>query len=277
MLKTGEWNELKIARIRSVGAFLTDGESDVLLPMKQLPKDKKTGDLIKVFVYKDSEDRDIATVNSPLITSGELARLKVNSVADFGAFCDWGLEKDIFLPFKEQTARVEKGREYLFGMYIDKSGRPCVTMRIGRLLKTDASYEKGELVEGTVYEYKKGSGAYIAVEEKYPGLVHESEIFKRVNVGDRVKCRVIKVREDGKIDLAMRNEIPYQINEDAEMVYRILEQSGGSLPFTDKTDKELIKAKFGISKNAYKRAIGHLLKEGKIEITDECILLKKQR
>ena len=274
MLKTGEWNELKIDRIKSVGAFLTDGASDVLLPLKQVPKGAKRGDMINVFVYKDSEDRDIATVNKPLITVGELARLKVNSVADFGAFCDWGLEKDIFLPFKEQTARVEKGREYLFGMYIDKSGRPCVTMRIGQMLQKDASFEKGELVDGTVYEYKKGTGAFVAVNDRYPGLVHESEIFKRVNVGERVKCRVIKMREDGKIDLAMRNEIPYQIDEDSEMIFRRLEQSGGSFPFTDKADKELIKENFGISKNAFKRAIGHLLKDGRIEMDEEGIRVK---
>ena len=274
MLKTGEWNELKIDRIKSVGAFLTDGASDVLLPLKQVPKGAKRGDTINVFVYKDSEDRDIATVNKPLITVGELARLKVNSVADFGAFCDWGLEKDIFLPFKEQTARVEKGREYLFGMYIDKSGRPCVTMRIGQMLQKDASFEKGELVDGTVYEYKKGTGAFVAVNDRYPGLVHESEIFKRVNVGERVKCRVIKMREDGKIDLAMRDEIPQQMEKDAQMVLDIIKSYGGRLPFNDKADAGLIKKEFGISKNAFKRAVGRLLKNEKIVINSDSIEIK---
>ncbi len=273
-MNIGNWNQLRIDRIKDVGAYLTDGREDVLLPSKQVPRDVEVGDTISVFVYLDSKDRPIATVNEPLITLGEIARLRVKSVADFGAFADFGLERDLFIPFKEQTCKVEAGKEYLFKLYLDKSGRLALTMRLYDDMLPNESYNKGDTVTGTVYDYKKGFGAFVAIDDKYAGLIHESEIFSRIYVGDTVTCRVIKRRDDGKTDLSMRREIHEQMNEDADMVYAVIKSYNGHLPFNDKADKELIKKEFGLSKNAFKRAVGHLLKEGKITIGEKSIDIK---
>lgn len=274
-MNIGQWNELTINRIKDIGAYLTDGENDVLLPIKQVPAGAQVGDEINVFIYRDSKDRLISTINEPYIKKGDIKKLRVKSVTDFGAFLDWGLERDIFLPFKEQTAKVLEGREYLVRMYEDKTGRLCVSMRLYDHLLPNTEYDKGATITGTVYEYKKGFGALVAIDDKYSGLIHESEIYNRVYVGDVVTARVIKRREDGKTDLALRNEVHIQINEDAEMVYSIIESYPNGLPFTDKADKDLIMKEFGLSKNAFKRAVGHLLKEGRVEITETGIKIKK--
>lgn len=270
-MQIGTWNELKIDRIKEIGAYLTDGEEDVLLPVKQLPEKSRIGDMLRVFLYRDSKDRLIATVHEPYIEMGQLRRLRVKSVADFGAFMDWGLEKDIFLPFKEQTARVTEGAEYLVRMYEDKTGRLCVSMHLYDYMKPNTEYKKGDHVTGIVYEYKKGFGALVAIDDMYGGLIHESEIYNPVHVGDIVQARVIKVREDGKTDLSLREAAHVQMNDDAEMVYSVIESYNGVLPFTDKADGELIRKEFGLSKNAFKRAVGRLLKNQRIEITEHNI------
>lgn len=267
-MEIGKWNELTVDRVKEFGAYLTDGTEDVLLPGKQMPKGIRKGDTLRVFIYRDSRDRLISTVNVPYIEMGEIKKLRVKNVASFGAFMDWGLEKDIFLPFKEQTAKVSEDREYLVRMYADKTGRLCVSMRLYDYLEPNDIYQKGDHVTGTVYEYKKGFGALVAIDDRYSGLIHESEIYSKVYVGDVVSARVIKVREDGKTDLAIRNEIPMQMNEDADMVYSVIESYNDVLPFTDKADKDLIMREFGLSKNAFKRAVGHLLKTGRVEITE---------
>jgi hypothetical protein len=276
-MEIGKWNELTVDRVKDFGAYLTDGTEDVLLPAKQLPTGVRRGDTLRVFLYRDSQDRLISTVNQPYIEMGELKKLRVKNVAGFGAFMDWGLEKDIFLPFKEQTAKVSEGKEYLVRMYMDKTGRLCVSMRLYDYLKPNDKYQKGDQVTGTVYEYKKGFGALVAIDDQYSGLIHENEIYSKIYVGDVVNARVVKVREDGKTDLALRNEIHLQINEDAEMVYSIIESYNGELPFTDKADKDLIMKEFGLSKNAFKRVVGHLLKEGKIQITEKSIRILNEQ
>ncbi len=273
-MELGLWNDLVVSRRKDFGVYLSDGESDVLLPQKQVPEGTKIGDTISVFVYKDSQDRLISTTNVPLITVGEIKKLKVKSVANFGAFVECGLERDVFLPFKEQSCKVQEGKEYLFRMYVDKTGRLCVSMRIYNYLQPNDKYQKGDRVEGTIYEYKKGFGALVAIDGIYSGLIHESELFQKVFVGDTVTARVIKVREDGKTDLALRDEAYRQIEEDSEMVFSVIESYDGVLPFTDKASKDIILKEFGLSKNAFKRAVGHLLKEGRVEITETSIRIK---
>ena len=264
----GKWKILRIDRIKEIGAYLTDGREDVLLPIKQVPRDAEIGDSLRVFVYRDSKDRPIATTREPLITVGEIKRLKCKSVGNIGAFMDSGLERDVLLPFKEQTTPVKQEKSYLVAMYVDKTGRLAVTMKISDKLRPNDKYKKGDMVKGTVYQVKKDFGAFVAIDDEMTGLIHESEIFDSIYVGDVVDCRVVKVREDGKTDLAMRQEIPVQMIEDAEMVFDIIKSYGGKLPFNDKASAELIKKEFGLSKNAFKRAVGHLYKEKKIEITD---------
>lgn len=269
----GKWNILRIDRIKEIGAYLTDGREDVLLPIKQVPRDAEIGDSLRVFVYRDSKDRPIATTREPLITVGEIKRLKCKSVGNIGAFMDSGLERDVLLPFKEQTTPVKQEKSYLVAMYVDKTGRLAVTMKISDKLRPNDKYIKGDMVKGTVYQVKKDFGAFVAIDDEMTGLIHESEIFDSIYVGDVVDCRVVKVREDGKTDLAMRQEIPVQMIEDAEMVFDIIKSYGGKLPFNDKASAELIKKELGLSKNAFKRAVGHLYKEKKIEITDTGIVI----
>ena len=304
-MKLGEWNILRIDRIKDVGAYLTDGKGlgedmDVLLPTRQIPEGLEIGDNINVFLYRDSEDRLIATTHEPLITLGEIKKLKVKSVANIGAFLDWGLSRDLFLPFKEQTVKVQQEKSYLVKLYIDKTGRLAASMRIADALSqdTDGTFKKGDHVSGVVYNVKKDFGVFVALEDKplskneaaedkedagedistekhykYSGLIHSSEVFENLYVGDEVTCRVVKSREDGKLDLAMRDEIPQQMEKDAEMVYDIIRSYGGKLPFNDKADAELIKKEFGISKNAFKRAVGRLLKQRLITIDSDSISL----
>ena len=301
-MKLGEWNLLRIDRIKDVGAYLTDGKGlgedmDVLLPTRQIPEGLEIGDNVEVFLYRDSEDRLIATTHTPLITLGEIKKLKVKSVASIGAFLDWGLSRDLFLPFKEQTVKVQQEKSYLVKLYVDKTGRLAASMRIADALSldTDGTFKKGDHVKGVVYNIKKDFGVFVALEDsplgaegtdlgavgtdpiaryKYSGLIHSSEVFENLYVGDEVTCRVVKDREDGKLDLAMRDEIPQQMEKDAEMVYDIIKSYGGRLPFNDKADAELIKKEFGISKNAFKRAVGRLLKQGLITINPDSITIK---
>ncbi|MDD6401304.1 MAG: S1-like domain-containing RNA-binding protein [Lachnospiraceae bacterium] len=275
MIEIGKWNTLKVIRSKDFGVYLGEEDSKtaetILLPRKQVPEDVKAGSEIEVFVYRDSEDRPIATTNKPLITLGDIKKLMVKNVTGIGAFMDWGLEKDIFLPFKEQTSKVEEGKEYLVRMYADKSGRLCVSMKLYNYLQPISGYKKGDSFVGTVYEYKKGMGAFVAVDDFYSGLIHESELINKVYVGEEVSGRVVNVREDGKADLALREVAHIQMNADSEMVYDIIKSYKGVLPFTDKADKDVIMKEFGLSKNAFKRAVGHLLKEGKIKITEKTI------
>ena len=274
-MNIGAWNTLKVIRSKEHGIYLGDEDSrtadTVLLPRKQVPEGVKAGAMLDVFIYRDSQDRLIATTNEPYITMGEIKRLTVKSVTSIGAFMDWGLEKDILLPFKEQTAKVTEGKQYLVRMYADKSGRLCVSMKLYGYLEPISGYEEGQSFTGIVYEYKKGLGAFVAIDDKYSGLIHESELYGKVMVGDEVSGRIVKIREDGKVDLAIRALAYKQLNEDAEMVYDIIKSYHGILPFTDKADKDIIKREFGLSKNAFKRAIGHLLKEGRIVINEKTI------
>ncbi|MDO5126772.1 MAG: S1-like domain-containing RNA-binding protein [Eubacteriales bacterium] len=278
MLQIGAWNTLKVIRSKEHGIYL--GEEDgktaetVLLPRKQVPEGVRIGETMRVFLYRDSEDRMIATTTEPYIIMGEIKKLTVKHVTNIGAFMDWGLEKDILLPFKEQTAKLSEGKSYLVRMYADKSGRLCVSMKLYGYLESAEALEKGQSFTGTVYEYKKGLGAFVAIEDRYSGLIHEDELYSRVLVGDVVSGRVTNVRPDGKADLSLRAPAYKQMNEDSEMVYAIIRSYKDGLPFNDKADKEIIKKEFGLSKNAFKRAVGHLLKEGKIEITDHSILIK---
>ena len=294
-MKLGEWNILRIDRIKDVGAYLTDGKGlgedmDVLLPTRQIPEGLEIGDNINVFLYRDSEDRLIATTHEPLITLGEIKKLKVKSVANIGAFLDWGLSRDLFLPFKEQTVKVQQEKSYLVKLYIDKTGRLAASMKIASALKPNDTFKKGDHVKGIVYNVKKDFGVFVALYNKaildengedekqnavitYSGLIHSSEVFENLYVGDEVTCRVVKAREDGKLDLAMRDEIPLQMEKDAEMVLDIIKSYGGKLPFNDKADAAIIKREFGLSKNAFKRAVGRLYKNKLIEISDDGITL----
>ena len=279
MMELGKTQELEIVRTKEFGVYLSEKAGDeaaVLLPKKQVPAGAKIGDKVKVFIYKDSSDRLIATTQEPKITLDELAVLKVADTGRIGAFLDWGLEKDLLLPFKEQTAKVKKGDEVLVALYVDKSGRLCATMKVYEKLRTDSPYKKDDHVEGIIYETSDNFGVFVAVDDCYSALIPKREAFGRLRVGDRVSARVLKVREDGKLDLSVREKAFLQMDADAAMIMKRMEEYGGKLPFNDKADPEVIKQEFGLSKNAFKRAVGRLLKEGHIKISEKNIEMKKK-
>jgi len=279
MMKPGRIRKLKIARIVRQGAYLCEeGEKDktgdeVLLPGKQVPKGAKPGDEIEVFIYLDSSDRLIATTTRPLITEGEVARLKIRETTKIGAFLDIGLERDLLLPFSEQTYRAEEGSYVLAAMYVDKSGRLAATMKVYDYLSKDPPYRENDEVQGVVYEISKNFGAFVAVDEKYSGLIPAKEYNWEVKAGDLVSARVTRVLPDGKLDLSIRKKAYLQINDDAEKIFSYMTLNNGRIPFTDKADPELIKKTFHMSKAAFKRAVGHLLKDGRIRITESSIEL----
>lgn len=267
----GKRRQLMVVKKVDFGVYLGTNDDKVLLPKKQVPKDVEVGDPIEVFLYKDSSDRLIATTQEPKITLDQMAVLKVVDTGKIGAFLDWGLEKDLLLPFREQTAKVKKGDEVLAALYVDKSGRLCATMKIYHKLKSDSPYKKDDQVEGIVYEISDNFGVFVAVDNQYSALIPKREDGGRLKVGDRVHARVSKVREDGKLDLSVREKAFLQMDADADAIVKRMEEYGGKLPFTDKADPELIKKEFGFSKNAFKRAVGRLLKEGRVEISEKSI------
>ena len=267
-MRLGEKQVLTVVKKVDFGVYLGSDEERVLLPKKQVPEGIEPGDPVEVFLYKDSSDRMIATTSEPKVTLGSLAVLEVVDVGRIGAFLDWGLEKDLLLPFREQTVKVEKGDRCLVSLYIDKSGRLCATMKVYPLLRTDSPYKKDDMVTGTVYEINREYGAFVAVDDRYSALIPRREMYGKMSIGQRVEARVAAVESDGKLDLSVRGKIPEQMDADAGRIMARIEKSGGSIPFTDKADPERIKAELGMSKAAFKRAVGRLLKQGKIEIRE---------
>lgn len=271
MIELGKLQTLYMVKRTNFGVYLNDepGKLDgrILLPKKQVPENMKTGDAIEVFIYKDSEDRLISTTNIPKLTLGGLAVLKVVSLSSIGAFLDWGLEKDLFLPFKEQTQAVKEGKEYLVTLYIDKSERLCASMRIYDFLSTDSPYKKDDHVSGIIYGINKDLGVFVAVDLKYHGMIPARELHKPVHIGDAIHARVTRVRDDGKLDLSLREKSYIQMDTDCTLVMKTIESYDGVLPFTDKASPSVIERELGLSKNAFKRAVGRLLKQGKIQIT----------
>lgn len=277
MIRLGEKQILKIVKQTDFGVYLSDeGEDKVLLPKKQVPSGAGLMDCAEVFIYRDSMDRLIATTNTPLLTLGEIANLKVKEITKIGAFLDWGLERDLLLPYKEQTTELKAGDYCPVALYIDKSNRLCATMRIYGRLSADTPYSKDDVVKGVVYDIKKEYGVFVAVDNKYFGLVPPPEVLRRYHIGEEVEGRVVSVREDGKLNLSLRKKAYAQMGDDAAVIWEALEKAGGRLMFTDKSDPERIKEAFGMSKNAFKRAVGRLLKEGKIEIDETATAILKK-
>ena len=275
MLRLGEKQKLLVVKKVDFGIYLAEKEGDedrVLLPKKQVPEGTKVGEELNVFLYKDSKDRLISTLVEPKLLLGGFAALKVQQVGKIGAFLDWGLEKDLFLPYKEMTQRVEEGDEILVTLYIDKSHRLCASMKgIYDLLSTNSPYKKDDTVEGRVYEFSDNFGTFVAVDDKYSAMLPNFEDHSFLRIGDVITAKVTHVKEDGKLDLTLREKAYFQMDADAERVMQIIEEYAGVLPFTDKASPEVIKRETNLSKNAFKRAVGRLYKERRIEITERAI------
>ncbi|KNY29883.1 CvfB family protein [Pseudobacteroides cellulosolvens] len=275
MVDLGIIQKMEVTRKAPNGLYLNvkgnRGKDDVLLPKNQMPHDAEIGDEIEVFVYKDSEDRMISTTKKPKLTIGEMAVLSVVETTGIGAFLDWGLDKDLFLPFREQVGKVVKGGKYLVALYIDSSDRLCATMNIYNLLRTDSPYKVNDQTRGTIYSISKELGAFVAVDNKYQGLIPNKELYGNFSEGDNIVVRIKKVKPDGKLELSTRKEAYNEIESDAQIIMNRLKLSGGTLNINDSSSPELIKVELNMSKAAFKRAVGRLLKEGAIEITDEGI------
>jgi len=274
MIQVGKLHTLIVTKETEQGIYLNEqnpDERDILLPRNQVPEEIQVGDSIEVFVYRDSRDRKIATVNQPKMMLGELAPLKVVSVNRIGAFLDWGLERDLFLPFKQQIGCIHRGEVYLVGIYVDKSDRLCATMKVYELLQSHAPYEVNDIVMGTVYSFKEAYGAFVAVDNKYHGLIPIKELYGDYKIGDTLELRVRNVRPDGKLELSMRKATHLQMEDDAKKIMEVLEQNGGKLSLHDKSTPDEINEKLGMSKAAFKRAAGRLMKEGVIEMTTQGI------
>ena len=277
MIKLGEKQKLVVVKKVDFGIYLAESaesENRVLLPGKEAPKEIRVGDALEVFVYKDSKDRIISTTETPKLMMGQFAVLKVASVQKIGAFLDWGLPKDLFLPYKEQLTKLYEDDEVLVRLYIDKSSRLCASMKgIYEMLRTDSTYQAGDTVQGRVYEFSNNFGAFVAVDDKYSALVPAHEDHSYLRIGDQVEARVVEVKPDGKLTLTLREKAYLQMDKDAERVLEVLKEYAGVPPFNDKASPEIIMREMKMSKGAFKRAVGHLYKERRIEITERNIRL----
>lgn len=244
----------------------------ILLPQNQL-SGEAVGDLVTIFVYKDSEDRPIATKLLPKAELGRVAALSVTQINRVGAFLDWGLPKDLLLPYREQTKPVGEGDEVLVAVYADKSGRLCATMKLYPYLRTDSPYRKDDRVTGRVYETSNNFGAFVAVDDVYSGLIPKKDLFYPLAPMQSVEARIAAVLPDGKLTLTLREKAHVQMEGDAALVLSALRSAGGFLPYHDKSSAEDIKARFSLGKNAFKRAIGHLYRDRLITIDEDGIRL----
>lgn len=282
-MRLGYTQTLVAVKKTDFGLFLTDIEKkddknrdlgdEVLLPKNQVTEDMRVGSEIEVFLYKDSEDRMIATRLVPYIKIGEIKKLRVKEVNKIGAFLDWGLPKDLLLPFKEQIYDIKSGDEILVTVYIDLSDRLCATMDLYSRLSLLPPYQRDDMVKGTVYQVHEQFGAYVAVDNKYSALVPKKELHRELKPGDEIEARVLEVKEDGKLDLSLRQKAYVQMDADSALILDKLKQAGGSLPYQDKSSAEEIKEEFNLSKAAFKRAIGRLYKERVIVIEKDGIRL----
>ncbi|MCI8482943.1 MAG: S1 RNA-binding domain-containing protein [Lachnospiraceae bacterium] len=277
-MRLGEKQRLKVVKEVEFGVYLAEKEQEetqILLPIRQVPQETKVGDELEVFVYKDSKDRVISTTQEPKLKMGELQPLTVVSVQKIGAFLDWGLEKDLFLPYKEQIGKVREKDEILVRLYIDKSRRLCASMKeLYERMRTDSPYQTGDMVKGRVYEFSDNFGAFVAVDDQFSALIPHHEDHSSLRIGDWIEARVTGVKPDGKLDLTLREKAYVQMNQDAGQIMELIDSYGGVLPFNDKASPEIIMRETKMSKNAFKRAVGHLYKERKIEITEKVIRKK---
>ncbi len=276
MIEIGKYNTLKIVRDTSVGLFLSDGDTDVLLPNKYVPKRFEIGDEIKVFVYLDHEERLTATTLKPYIKRDEFAYLQVSYINQYGAFLNWGLEKDLFVPFKEQARKMEEGKRYLVYAYLDeKTNRLVASSKLNQFLEQEnIELEIGEEVD-LIVSHITELGINVIINFKYKGLLYKDEVFENLTPGKKLKGYIKNIREDKKIDVSLTLPGLEGIEENAQVVLEELKASNGFLRLTDNSHPEEIKTVLKMSKKAFKKAIGNLYKQKIISIKEDGIYLNK--
>lgn len=271
-LRMGQYNRLKVIKQLDFGIYLDGYEDEILMPTQYVPADVQIGDFLDVFIYRDSEDRVIATTLEPYGTVGEFAYLTVNAATPLGVFMDWGLPKDLFVPFKQQRDNMVVGKSFLVFIHLDtKTDRIVASAKIERFLEDDVSeLSEGMQVELLPYEYTD-MGIKALINQRYLGVLYRDEVFKPIELGKPTTGFIKKIRSDQKIDLALTEQSYNRIEGSKSDLYEKLQAANGFLPFTDKSDPALITRTFGMSKKDFKKAVGGLLKEGKITLKEDGI------
>ncbi len=281
-MELGKKATLYIVKKTPMALFLGE-DIEALGDSIQLPKEEAqqlleneslaVGDALEVYCYLNMDGQVAATLKAPILANGEIGILECVGSNRFGAFLNWGYEKDILLPFGEQLSEVKKGHKVLVGLYTDKSGRLCATQKLKKFLTIDEvpPYKVGDVVNGIVYDLSEEIGAFVAVEHRYFGLIFAEEVMPSMKVGDEVTARITKIREDYKINLSTSKRVDLQMDEDSAKIWSELEENGGFLPYHDKTDSEVIRRVFDMSKKAFKRSVGQLYREKRIRIEEDGI------
>jgi uncharacterized protein len=277
MLNIGSYNELTIERQVAFGLYLKGGQAEVLLPGKFVPDGVQIGDRLKVFVYTDSEDRPVATTLTPKAIVGQFACLRVRDVADFGAFLDWGLEKDLLVPNRQQQVKMKIGQKYVVKVCLDAgTQRVYATSRIAENCEpASTAMAAGQKVSLLIYDASK-IGFSSIVDQRYCGMLYRDDVYEVLHVGDRREGYVTRIRDDGKIDLTLKKTGPASIEDSSDIIVSALQRAGGFIACHDKSPPAQIKQTFAMSKKEFKRAIGGLYKRGRIEILEKGIQLKAQ-
>ena len=276
-LKLGDYNKMTVVKEVDFGMYLDGGnEGEILLPSRYVPQGCKPGDELNVFLYLDNEERPVATTQTPLAKVGDFAWLEVSWVNEYGAFLNWGLMKDLFCPFREQKMRMEIGNKYIVYVTIDEdSYRMMASAKVEHYFSEEPiPYKSGDEVDLLVWQ-KTDLGFKVIIDNRYPGLVYEDQVFTHITTGDRMKGYIYNVREDGKIDVTLQPTGRRQTEEFSEVLLQYLKDNGGQCDLGDKSDADAIYNRFGVSKKAYKRAVGDLYKRRLITVEPNGITLNQ--
>jgi hypothetical protein len=275
-LEIGRFNELKIKKETTIGVYLDSDSGDILLPRKYVPPGASAGDNIRVFVYRDSEDRLVATTLTPAAAVGEFAYLKVVAISRVGAFLDWGIQKDLLVPYNEQSGKMEAGRKYIVRIFLDdRTQRIAATAKIGKFIeKENIDLREGDNVTILVYKFTD-LGIKVIIDNRYFGLLYKNEVFEELNVGDKAEGYVKRIRPDGKIDVALGKTGSAGIEEAKAVIVKALKEHRGFLPLGDHSAPEQIREMLRMSKKTFKKAVGGLYKNELIEIKEDGIKLKR--
>lgn len=274
MIRVGEYNELEVIKQLDFGIYLREGDIEILMPTKWIPEGTKIGDHLNVFIFRDSDDRLIATTVKPLATADTFAFLEAKQVNEVGAFMDWGMDKDLFVPFREQAQRIEPGKSYVVFVYVDEeTDRLVGSTKLSRfIIREDIDIHEGDIVDLLIYS-ETDLGFNAIVNDLYSGLIYKNEIYEAIRIGDKMQGFVKRIREDEKIDLSLQKS-GYELVDDVKWrILKLMKEENGFLSLNDNSSPEEIKTKLQISKKAFKKAIGALYKERLVKLTDKGVQL----
>ncbi len=274
MINVGTYNELEVVKQLDFGIYLREGDTEILMPTKWVPLDTKIGDKLNVFIFRDSDDRLIATTIEPYAIADTFAFLEAKQVNQIGAFLDWGMDKDLLVPFREQPHRMEPGRSYVVFVFVDEeTNRMVASAKLNRYIQNDnIELRDGDIVDLLIYS-ETDLGFNAIINNRYSGLIYKNEIYEAIRVGDKIKGFVKHIREDNKIDLSLQKSGFALVDDVKWRILNMMKQGDGFLALTDNSSPEEIKAKFQISKKAFKKAVGALYRERLVKLTDKGIEL----